>query len=393
MFATNSTEEDGNLLDSGSSDSRVIPIVEFVSLCDSSTQTDAHRGNYVPTWDSITQTDVNYNTVDALSSEIQRLRSENLALRSARKYSITYLSFLNHSNKVEEINARVLFFTGLPTLDIVKTLFDFLEPHIQIRKSFDKFESMIIVLMRLRMDLSFAFMSHLFLVSTTTIRKVFTHVLHVMYVRLQPLVFWPERDALQKTMPMEFRKHYGMKCVSIIDCFEVRIEKPSNLKARCETYSSYKSHNTVKFLISITPQGVVSFISKAWTGRSSDKCVTVNSGYLNFINPGDIILADRGFDIGENIGLLGAQVKTPAFTRGKPQLSPAEIESSRNLAHVRIHIERVIGLVRSKYKILSSIIPLEMLKEKDKQDLSSLDQIAFVCCAMVNLCPPIIPFD
>ena len=119
---------------------------------------------------------------------------------------------------------------------------------------------------------------------------------------------------------MEFRKLCGLKCVSIIDCFEVFIEKPTNLKARCETYSSYKSHNTVKFLISITPQGFVSFITKAWTGRTSDKLITEKSGYLEYINPGDIILADRGFDIREDVALKGAQAKIPAFTRGKTRM-------------------------------------------------------------------------
>ena len=70
---------------------------------------------------------------------------------------------------------------------------------------------------------------------------------------------------------MEFRKKIGLKVISIIDCFEIFIDKPSNLLARCKTYSSYKNHNTVKLLISITPQGTVSFISKAWGGRASDK--------------------------------------------------------------------------------------------------------------------------
>ena len=351
------------------------------------------KGHLTSFRDTSTQTDQNPNMIDQLFFEIQQLRNENSDLRNARRFRITYVSFLNFSKKVEEINGRVLFFTGLPNLELLKTIFDFLEPHLPVKKCFDKFESVVLVLLRLRLDLSVTFMSQLFMVSRTTIRQTFSDVLFVMYRRLQVLVFWPERDALQKTMPMEFRKHYGLKCVSIIDCFEVFIEKPSNLKARCETYSSYKSHNTVKFLMSITPQGHVSFISKAWTGRTSDKCITENSGYLNFINPGDLILADRGFDIRESVGLKGAQVKVPAFTRGKPQLSPAEVESTRHLARVRIHIERVIGVVRNKYKILSGKIPLEMLKLSDKQNLSPLDQIALVCCALVNLCPPIVPFD
>lgn len=56
----------------------------------------------------------------------------------------------------------------------------------------------------------------------------------------------------------------------IIDSFETFIDRPSNLRARAQTFSSYKHHNTVKVLIGITPQGTVCFVSDAWGGRTSD---------------------------------------------------------------------------------------------------------------------------
>ncbi len=68
------------------------------------------------------------------------------------------------------------------------------------------------------------------------------------------------------------------------------------------TWSKCKHHNTIKFLIGITPQGVISFISKAWGGRVSDKFLTENSGLLKNLLRGDIVLADRGFDIADSIG-------------------------------------------------------------------------------------------
>ena len=58
------------------------------------------------------------------------------------------------------------------------------------------------------------------------------------------------------------------------------------------TWSNCKHHNTVKFLIGVTPQGVISFISKAWGGRVSDKYLTENSGLLRKLLPGDIVFAD-----------------------------------------------------------------------------------------------------
>ena len=49
-------------------------------------------------------------------------------------------------------------------------------------------------------------------------------------------------------MPMEFRKKFN-KCIVIIDCFEVFMERPKGLMARAQTWSNYKHHNTVKILI------------------------------------------------------------------------------------------------------------------------------------------------
>ena len=82
-----------------------------------------------------------------------------------------------------------------------------------------------------------------------------------MDICLQNLILWPDRDVLQKTMPEYFRSSFGTKVAVIIDCSEVFIERPSNLKTRAITWSNYKHHNTVKVLLGITPQCVVSFVS------------------------------------------------------------------------------------------------------------------------------------
>ena len=72
-------------------------------------------------------------------------------------------------------------------------------------------------------------------------------------------------------MPHCFKFSFGTKTTVIIDCFEIFIEKTTNLLATAQTFSSYKHHNTIKVLIGITPQGTISYVSEAWSGRSSDK--------------------------------------------------------------------------------------------------------------------------
>jgi hypothetical protein len=97
-------------------------------------------------------------------------------------------------------------------------------------------------------------------------------------------------------MPKQFRQHFDTKCAVTIDCSKVFIERPSNLKAKAETWFSYKHHNTVKFLLGITPQGVI------WVG--GDKHITENCGFLHNTLPVDLILADKGFDFQAIVGSM-----------------------------------------------------------------------------------------
>jgi len=180
--------------------------------------------------------------------------------------------------------------------------------------------------------------------------------------------------------------------VAIVDCYEIRIEKPSHLVAKAATWSQYKHSNTVKVFIAISPQGVTSFISPAWGGRVSDKHLTLQSGFLNKLLPGDIVLADRGFDIAEDVARMQASLKIPTFTKGCTQLSPKDVEDTRKLANVQIHVARGIGATRQRYSILMSTLPINFVKPRFEGQPATIDNIIIVCHALNNLCPSVIPF-
>ena len=161
---------------------------------------------------------------------------------------------------------------------------------------------------------------HLFLSLDNTVKvKFYTGLPSAMASRLSFLIHWPERKQISKIMPSCFLDNFK-ECVIILDCFEVIIEKPNDLTARAQTYCSYKHHNTVNILLGITPQGTISFVSEPWGGRTSDVYLTENSGVLKNFIPGDVVMADRGFTIGESVGLYCAELKIPHFRRGKTQL-------------------------------------------------------------------------
>ena len=115
-------------------------------------------------------------------------------------------------------------------------------------------------------------------------------------------------------MPECFWISFGDKVAVIIDCFKVFIEHPSKLLASACTWLSYKHHNTVKLLIGITLQRVVSFIYQAWSERVSDKYLTEHCGILVKLLPDDVVLVDRGFNVADSVEICQVKLNLPAFT-------------------------------------------------------------------------------
>ena len=122
----------------------------------------------------------------------------------------------------------------------------------------------------------------------------------------------------------------------------------------------------------------------------SDKHLTENCGLLSNLQPGDQVLADRGFTVGDSVGVYCADIKVPPFTKGKKQLSRLEVDRARQLSRVRIHVERVIGVLRQKYTILQSILPINMIMCDDTTETSMIDKIVVICCALCNFCDPVV---
>lgn len=74
-------------------------------------------------------------------------------------------------------------------------------------------------------------------------------------------------------------------------------------------------------------------------------------------------MADRGFLLEEQFAMRSVKLITPSFTKGKSQLSPAEVELSRQMSRARIHVERVIGRLKD-FQILGGTMPIAFVKRK-----------------------------
>ena len=147
-------------------------------------------------------------------------------------------------------------------------------------------------------------------------------------------------------MPKVFRVTFPNARV-IINATEFAVERPSSLVSQAGTFSSYKHRNTVKVLIGITPSGAVSFVSQTFEGSISVKQLTAQSGLLDKLEDGDDILADKGFVTQDLLAPLGVRLHMPPFLSSGSEMAPDNVILTKNIARLRIHVERAIGQLKN----------------------------------------------
>ncbi|XP_077104692.1 uncharacterized protein LOC143757589 [Siphateles boraxobius] len=241
-----------------------------------------------------------------------------------------------------------------------------------------------LVLMKLRLGLTHEDLAFRFNCSCATISAIFHDWLNVMTQRFSFLIHWPSREEIKKNLPALFKSPPFNSVRCIIDCSEIFIDRPTSLSERTMTYSNCKSHNTIKFLVGISPTGSITFLSKSWGGRASDETITKSSGLIDLLEEGDIVMAGRGFSFPEDFAAKGVQLLIPASPRGKTPLSGQEVTVSRHMSRLRAHMERAIGRIK-KFCILRQTLPMNLVKRRSKDTVATVDKILLVCSALSNL--------
>jgi hypothetical protein len=197
---------------------------------------------------------------------------------------------------------------------------------------------------------------------------------------LSSLIHWPTDDELFSHFPQCFAKHGKVK--AIIDCTEVQTQRPAQTDTNAQLYSDYKQRHTYKILIACTPAGSISFVSKAAGGNMSDNELVKKSGFLDCLEKGDVIMADKGFRDPTDFILRNAKLITPEISKKGVTFTEKDNIKNAAIANSRIHVERAIGRLK-EFKILKNEIPLSRIH--------LVDHLFRLCAELVNLQPILVP--
>ncbi|KAF2881437.1 hypothetical protein ILUMI_24723, partial [Ignelater luminosus] len=135
----------------------------------------------------------------------------------------------------------------------------------------------------------------------------------------------------------------------------------------------------------VSPSGMITYLSKAYGGRASDKAIFNKEKIIELLIPGhNAIMVDKGFLIDDECKRNYIKLYRPPFLgRGKSQFSKEEAEETAEIARARVHVERIqrlknFTLLKNRYSW--TLLPL-------------IDDILVIVSALVNLSEPILSSD
>ena len=241
-------------------------------------------------------------------------------------------------------------------------------------------EQFFMTMVRIRLGLLELDLAVRFDISQSSVSRITVTWINLLYHSLKAIEHFPPWHVVRKYMPEVFKSEYPNTGL-ILDATEFSVNRPSSLLSQACTFSAYKNRNTVKVLVGITPSGAVSFVSEVYEGSISDRRLVEVSGLLEKLQPGDEVMADKGFTIQDLLTPIGVRLNVPPFLNSQAQMPANDVILTKKIAQLRVHVERAIGRIK-EFRILQSTIPATMW--------DSINELIYVCCMLTNFSPPLV---
>lgn len=111
----------------------------------------------------------------------------------------------------------------------------------------------------------------------------------------------------------------------------------------------------MKGLVPCDPRGSVTFASMLFSGGISDKDIFVQSKFEEMLKDlldegyllqGDGLMADKGFNIEEEVEKCELQLNIPPFATTGKQMTKSDALLTKKIAKHRVHVERAIERIK-----------------------------------------------
>ena len=335
--------------------------------------------------------------VEALRQEVDRLKQRKAELELQLEVESRETQF--RLENIKEDSNKVAFYTGFSNYDNLITCYTFLGPAVHNliywdsgkssnqrdetepkkgrKRALPPLEEFFLVLVRLRLGLLEKDLAYRFGISPATVLRIWKTWMNFLHLQFKEIPLWPSKAMVKAYMPKCFQDAYPSTRV-ILDATEIRVQKPSLSEFQQMTFSSYKNTNTYKVSIGISPSGAV---SKVYPGSISDSKLTRCSGILDLLESGDSVMADRGFDIQDDLTLINVKLNIPPFLKDKDQFTEVEMIQTRRIASLRIHVERAMERLKN-FHIFDRVLPPSFVHVAEQM------RNVFCVCNFVKFPPP-----
>ncbi|CAI5660512.1 unnamed protein product [Oreochromis niloticus] len=321
-------------------------------------------------------------SAEDLSKDLESLRKEIQELRVQREFGL---------QRFAGSDTDIQFYTRFPSYNHLMAFWVLIEPCIykmiqasgaksaandeevltpartQTRQLLQPIDEFFLFLVFLSVGLKERDLAHQFNIHQSTVSRIIATWTSFLATTLGSQCIWLTRAEVQAYLPKEFKDFSDTQV--ILDCTELRCQTPSSPLLQSETYSSYKSHCTMKALVGIAPHGPVTFISDLYAGSVSDKELFRQSGIAEKLTEDMAVMVDKGFLITD---CCKCKVYRPPFL---PKQNKNQVKETQATVRLRLHVERVIRRIKQN-KLFDGIITMS--------PVYNISQLFAVACMLSN---------
>lgn len=277
--------------------------------------------------------------------------------------SLAQETFLNNDSK---INA----YTGLPSWEVFYQLHCVIESHVETVPNMSTFLMLLVTLMRLRLNVSSAYLSFLFDKNGAAIETSFRCIIGIIAKTMRSILQWPTQGMLYNSLTNSFKKVFS-RGVVIVDILDMPIDLPIAVDGN--------GIESIKCVVAMSVQKTWIFVSDLITNNPSNKEAIEKSGILSRIEHGNSILCGLNIESNEVDTFCGSYGEE---TVGVRHLVCEDDIQGRLGSKVRYHIIRATGQLKRKFGILNSSVPLSFVTG----DEPLISKIIETCCILSNFC-------